>query len=132
MVSEDDRFELETFEVSKEEASFTVETLQHLHEREPGWNLVLIMGEDQWNAFDSWVRPDTIRELAEIAVYRRSDAENTEDAAESASAPDHWLPGSLRPEASTAIRDMVSKEGATEDDLLDSVADYIQLHGLYK
>jgi len=129
MVAEDERFELETYEVLKDATSLTVETLQYLHEQKPTWQLVLIMGEDQWEVFTSWVRPNAIRDLAEIAVYRRSGAAG---AIKSRRVPDHWIPGSLQPEASTTIRNRISKGTTKEHDVLDAVADYIESQGLYQ
>lgn len=130
MVAEDARFELETWEVQRNAVSFTVDTLQHLHSLHPEWTLVLIMGEDQWDAFDAWVQPDVIRDLAEIAVYRRDHARNSDSS--DGHAPDHWLSGSLLPEASTSIRERIAQGENPGSDLLDCVSEYVRAQALYR
>jgi len=129
MADEDERFELELFEVSRGGVSYTVETLEHLSETHPDWTLVLIMGGDQWSSFETWVRPEAIRSLAEIAVYRRAGSESEDPAG---AQPDHWLKGALQPESSTAVRERVVSSSAADADVTNAVASYINAHGLYR
>ena len=130
MVAEDDRFALELFEVSRSTTSFTVETLRYLRRMYPEDALVLIMGEDQWVSFDSWSQPAVIRSLAEIAVYHRA-ADGNERYTQ-LSTPDYWLSGSLLAETSTAIRQRVFWGEKVTDDLLETVAAYVNTHALYR
>jgi nicotinate-nucleotide adenylyltransferase len=59
--------------------SYTVDTLRALREEHGSdAELVLILGHDQWRAFDAWHRPDEIRSLATLAVMDRG-GEGVED-----------------------------------------------------
>lgn len=136
MTDEDVRFRLELGEITSEEVSWTVDTLERIHHAQPEWDLVLIMGEDQWEAFDTWHRPDAIRSLAGIAVYRRpgsNHAANQQSASTGSATgpPDHWLPGESMDHASTRIREALASGEPVDGLLLPSVAAYIKEHSLY-
>ena len=70
--SVDDRFEVDPIELERPPPSYTVDTLEALRARfGPDVELVLIIGIDQWRAFERWRAPERIRELATIAVMDR-------------------------------------------------------------
>ncbi len=64
-------YAVETLEVEREGASYTVDTLEALCAREPGSAWILVMGSDQAEGFGTWRRPDLILERASIAVSPR-------------------------------------------------------------
>lgn len=129
MTDEDVRFRLELGEVLESGVSWTVETLERIHNAQPEWALVLIMGQDQWASFDSWHRPDTIRRLAELAVYRRQGG--VKAVSDQPEEPDHWLPGRFLPEASTGIRESILSGRAIDDMVTPAVLAYIRENALY-
>jgi len=67
----DSRFELDEQEVRREGPSYTVETLRALHQDRPEAVLHLILGADQFEAFDQWHEPLEIARLARLAVMER-------------------------------------------------------------
>ena len=67
-------YPVETLEVDRGGASYTVDTLEALAAREPGCAWILIMGSDQLAGFGGWKRPGRILELASLAVSPRPGA----------------------------------------------------------
>ena len=73
-VSGNDRLAGEYYEAQRGGVSFTVDTLRHLRERQPGDGLFLLMGADTFNEFHLWKEPEAITALATIAVAERPGA----------------------------------------------------------
>ncbi len=68
----DPRFSPCTLELERPEPSYTVDTLRALRsELGPDARIFLVIGIDQYGAFDRWHRPDEIRSLATLAVMDR-------------------------------------------------------------
>jgi nicotinate-nucleotide adenylyltransferase len=70
----DDRCRIETIEIERGGASYTVDTMEGLYRREPGTAWILIMGSDQLPGLPSWRQVDRIFELAAVAVALRPGA----------------------------------------------------------
>jgi len=71
-VEADARFEVSDMELDRPAPSYTVDTLRALRDRfGPEVELFLIIGIDQFEAFEAWREPDAIRRLAKIAVMDR-------------------------------------------------------------
>jgi nicotinate-nucleotide adenylyltransferase len=71
-VEGDDRFDIDALELDRAGPSYTVDTLRELSRREPDVSWTLVLGADQYAEFDTWREPETIRELARIAVLTRA------------------------------------------------------------
>lgn len=71
-IQDDPRFALETVEMDRGGLSFTVDTLQVLRDRNPGAELVLLLGTDAWSSFERWKEPRKILDLARVAVIARA------------------------------------------------------------
>jgi nicotinate-nucleotide adenylyltransferase len=67
----DPRFEMDTLELDRSGASYTVDTLRALTADRPGVDWTLLMGADQYEEFDTWREPAEIRKLARVAVLTR-------------------------------------------------------------
>jgi nicotinate-nucleotide adenylyltransferase len=116
--------------------SYTADTLKLLHDRDPGAELIFIVGGDVARTFPEWREPEQILELARLGVIEREGAGREEIAR--ALAPLH--PGErLRflhmppvDVSSSLVRERV-REGAPIDDLVPpEVAEYIVHEGLYR
>jgi nicotinate-nucleotide adenylyltransferase len=65
------RFALERLELERAGASYTIDTLRELRERDPATELTLLVGAGQYREFDTWREPEEIRRLARLAVLAR-------------------------------------------------------------
>jgi len=66
-------FRVEEVERDRPGPSYTADTLEELHRREPGAELVLIVGSDSLHDFPLWHQPERIVQLAELLVVARPD-----------------------------------------------------------
>ena len=71
-IAGDSRYSADDAEMSREGLSFTVDTLEGLSVRFEGSQLFLLLGEDSLASFDTWRKPERIRELATLAVMHRA------------------------------------------------------------
>lgn len=69
------------YEISREGASYTVETLREVKRLYPQAELFLIIGGDSLSNFEKWYRPDEIARLAAIAVADRDNLGKSADCA---------------------------------------------------
>ena len=70
---DDERLVVSALEIERGGASFTVDTLRALHEREPEHQLTFIVGGDMALSFPSWRDPEAILKLARLAVAERQE-----------------------------------------------------------
>ena len=60
------------FELERQGPSFTVDTLQHYHDREPpGTRLYFVVGSDNLPQLASWHRPHDVLQLATLVTFPR-------------------------------------------------------------
>ncbi len=135
-------------EVRREGHSYMVDTLSEIRREYPASALMLVIGQDAANEFDSWRRWETILELAHLVVMRRPES-RVAWSGKLASAMESRMverPEQLRRQtagrvlpveltqlaiSSTDIRHRL-KSGRSPGFLLpDPVIDYIRNHGLY-
>ena len=69
-LADEPRMVLNRLEIDRGGPSYTVDSLREIA-RHSGARLVLLMGGDAFNGFDSWKAPDEILRLANIAVCHR-------------------------------------------------------------
>lgn len=112
--------------------SYTVDTLAELRALQPGADLLLLLGADQWNALPTWHRWRDVLALATPVVAARPGA--MPDAGPHG-APPRTLPWPPCEVSSTAVR-AAAAAGADEAALARlvpaAVARYIVDHGLYR
>jgi nicotinate-nucleotide adenylyltransferase len=130
-VADDPNYNVDDTEIGRKGLSFTVDTLEHLSKKNPGAKLFLLLGEDTLAGLDQWRNPERIRELASLAVMRRS-------------SPDG--PGAVPPIAagvievstrrvdvsSTEIRERLRAGKSIKGFVPESVERFIEARGLYR
>lgn len=67
----DERFTVDELELGRPGLSYTVDTLEALAAQRPTAKLFLLIGSDQYRAFDRWKEPGRIRSLATVIVMER-------------------------------------------------------------
>jgi nicotinate-nucleotide adenylyltransferase len=80
-VADDANYSVDDTEIGRKGLSFTVDTLEQLSKKHPGAEFFLLLGEDALAGVDQWRNPARIRELATLAVMRRSAPEGSVAAA---------------------------------------------------
>jgi nicotinate-nucleotide adenylyltransferase len=80
-IAGEDRVEVSDLEIERGGASYTVDTLRGLHERDPEHALTFIVGGDMAYSLPTWREPEAVLKLARLAVAER-DGLRREDIAE--------------------------------------------------
>jgi nicotinate-nucleotide adenylyltransferase len=129
-VADDANYVVDDAEINRKGLSFTVDTLEHLSERNPAARLFLLMGEDVLASFEKWRSPARIRELATLVAVSRSGLEGSvADPAASA-----VLRVSTRrvDVSSTEIRERLRAGKSIKGFVPESVERFIDVRGLYR
>ena len=126
-------------EIVRAGPTFTIDTLQALQLENAGAQLYLLMGADQFSAFNQWHQWREIIKIAIICVAARAhfvSAPGQFDAESEASGRFLTLQLPQMPVSATQIRQLISsglgENQATADLLPRPVASYIAQHQLYK
>jgi nicotinate-nucleotide adenylyltransferase len=123
-------FELSTHEIDREGISYTVDTLRHFEELRPGARFTLLIGGDNARDFHTWRHPETIVELARVAVWARPGSELPSEVLPGVGY--HRIASPLLEISSTEIRERARSLRSIRYMVTDAVADYIERHELYR
>jgi nicotinate-nucleotide adenylyltransferase len=137
LVASDPYFEVSTLEVERQGPSYTVDTLEALHQQYgPGLELYFILGEDALHDLPNWKEPARLISLAWLAVAPRPPERGRTRAGLEAAVPGLSrrivpLPMPTIDISSTALRER-PRAGLSLRYLVPlSVEEYIRRHGLY-
>jgi nicotinate-nucleotide adenylyltransferase len=120
-------FVVSDLEVQREGRSYTVETLEELHEQRPDVRWTLILGSDAYAEMATWRQPGRVLELASLAVVARPGTPLPQGGPPAVAVSSSELLIS-----STRIRAEL-KEGRSVRYLVpDAVLDHIAQRGLYR
>jgi nicotinate-nucleotide adenylyltransferase len=119
------RAQIDDCEIVRSGPSYTVDTLQALHQAYTGAAFFLLMGQDQAQRLGTWSRAEALPQLATLCVAARAGSD--------AQLPQQGLhvPMPAMPFSSSAIRAAVAAAGDTSTMLAPAVARYIAQHRLY-
>ncbi|MFT4036106.1 MAG: nicotinate-nucleotide adenylyltransferase [Patulibacter sp.] len=68
---DDPRFEVSELEIERGGPSYTVDTLRELHRRQPGDQLIFIVGADTALSLPTWHQPQEVGRLAALGIAGR-------------------------------------------------------------
>jgi len=121
-------FKVSTIELQRRGISYTVDTLKDFRSHFPYADLILIIGADNLEQFQSWRSPKTILQIASIAVYKRWGFNQSLKNQNIAFQP---IKGQLLQVSSTEIRKRLMKGLAVSKLMPRSIERYIKRHSLY-
>ena len=128
--------EVSDIEIRREGSSYTVDTLRQLKSENSGAELVLLMGTDMFTSFLTWREPETIMQLATLAVFCRGEKgerqriDDQKQVLEAMGARIELVENPVTAISSTALRRMLVF-GCADPFLMPGVGDYIREKGLY-
>jgi nicotinate-nucleotide adenylyltransferase len=118
--------EISTWELDREEPSYSWMTVEHFTRSQPDRKFAWILGSDQWNAIETWARPDFLAKNLTFIPFPRDGIAPVPKAGFRMAPIQAATPGSA-----TEIRRRV-REGQSIDGLVaPTVKDYIAEHRLY-
>jgi nicotinate-nucleotide adenylyltransferase len=126
---------VDTREIAREGASYTIDTLRALQAEQPHAELFLIIGQDQAQALDKWRESEQVVALATICVAERADpliATTRFDPPDGLRERFLQLQLPVSDTSATDIRHRASTGQSIVPLVCDAVARYIVLHRLYQ
>ncbi|HEX6089853.1 MAG TPA: nicotinate-nucleotide adenylyltransferase [Gemmatimonadales bacterium] len=120
-------FTLDPTELERPGASYTVDTLRGIRDREPGVDLVLLVGADAAADFPKWREAEAVARLARVVVFGRPGADRV-------TLPAAWRTIDVPAVeiSATEIRQRVRERRPIRYWVPDAVAEYVAAHGLYQ
>jgi nicotinate-nucleotide adenylyltransferase len=123
-------------EIERGGASFTVDTLRALHDRDPEHELTFIVGGDMALSFPSWRDPEAILKLARLAVAEREELRREDISRRLSSLHDGgrvvFFEMPRIDVSSSAIRERVATGRSIRHLVPDAVAQEIEKRHLYR
>jgi nicotinate-nucleotide adenylyltransferase len=146
-VAREPGLEASALEIERGGTSYTVDTVQSIHDAHPNAELTLILGADTARTLPGWREPTRLLGMVRLAVAERDelDAEDVRQALACAPALASAQPAGLdspprmtslrmAPVAvsSSAVRELLAAGASVTELVGESVAEYIAEHGLYR
>jgi nicotinate-nucleotide adenylyltransferase len=119
-------FSVERIELDRPGPSYTVHTLEQLREREPGSELVLLLGSDAAADLRAWREAERIPRLARVVVFARAGSKLPP-----LSGVERTIEVPAVDISATEIRRRVARGQSIRYWVPDAVAEYIARHRLY-
>lgn len=126
-------FALDPREMQRQGPSYTIATVQEVLAEQPGAEITLVIGQDQYANLDTWRDAAQLRSLVTLAVAAR-DGRQPAPPASWGHIPHRLVVLPLPPMAisATDIRQRIAQQQPIEALVGKAVAGYIDLHHLYR
>ncbi len=131
------KIEVSTYEIDKNDISYTYNTLIHLEEEYEGSNIIFIMGADSMLTLDRWYKGEELLRSFSFAVSSRPGYENDELHKSISKYRNLYcaditiLLSTMLYLSATEVRNAISTGNDAEKLLDPSVFEYIKEHNLY-
>ncbi len=131
-------FHVQRFELHREGPSYTVDTLQRLHDEDDSRDLFFLMGADSLEELETWREPDHITDLATVVAVNRGDDPLPDQQSLEMKLGDKiarriayaQMPGVDY--SSTDIRARIAKGKSVRFQIPRAVEEYIRQHNMYQ
>ena len=130
-IAHEPRFVLDTREVRRTGPSYTLDTVHELRAEQPGTAWFLIIGQDQYESFNTWHGWQELLGLVTLAVANRP-GERRAASPEVLAVPHANVDLPMIDESSTDIRQRIAAAQGIADLVPAPVARYIDSHHLYQ
>lgn len=135
-VASEERFHVSTLELDRPGDTFTVDTLEALHDEAADDDLWFIVGADTLASMHRWKDPARLLELARVAVATRPGHERLDLGALEEVAPRAWervtsLRMPMMDISGTEVRRRAAERESMSGLVPEAVAEYIERHDLY-
>ncbi|MES3630141.1 MAG: nicotinate (nicotinamide) nucleotide adenylyltransferase [Longimonas sp.] len=125
-----DGFAVCDIEIERPGVSYTIDTVQALHEQHPDTTFSLLIGSDSLDTFHTWREPAAIAELVDLIVYKRPGG--LDAVAQPAFANQaHYVAAPMLEVSSTEIRQRCQSGRSIRYMVPEAVRQYVRAHGLY-
>jgi nicotinate-nucleotide adenylyltransferase len=123
-----EEFEVSDVELKREGLSYTIDTLWEIKEKNPGVEIVFIIGADNISEMEGWYMPDEILNAATVVAFNRPGFEPG-GKYKSRIRMFNMTPVDI---SSTEIRKKVRANESIEAHVPEPVREYIEINSLYK
>lgn len=131
-----DEFEISSYEVEKEEYSYTLRTLEYLKKIYPDDELFFMIGEDSLNDIGKWYRPKDILSLCTLLVFPRGTSgalnETIKSKQQSLGGRIFAINAPIFGLSSSEIRERIHAGKSVRHMVPDAVLEYIEENNLYR
>ncbi|MBM2816166.1 MAG: nicotinate-nucleotide adenylyltransferase [Ignavibacteria bacterium] len=137
-IKDNPKFGILTYEVDKGGISYSIDTVDHLKEKEPATELYLLIGTDQAEEFKLWKKWEKLLTLVQLCIARRQGLDSKKMEKEISHSltinkkKPEWLDTPMLDISSEDIRDKVLLEKSIKYYVPASVEKYILSNNLYK
>lgn len=122
-------FELSEVELNRTGVSYTVDTLRHLKEEHPDWELFLLLGADQVAELGAWHQPDEIGRMATVLAFGR---DGRSDGSPGGPAPVRFVPTTRMDISASLIRRRMAERKSIRYMVPEAVLSIIEREQLYR
>lgn len=136
-ILDNEKFEIETYEIKNQEISYTINTIEYFKSRFPKNDFFLLIGDDQAIYFDKWKDWEKILEKVQLCIAKRKfdlndrDREKINNTLSLKNKLPIWLDNPIIEISSESIRDKIRNKKPIKYLVTKEVEKYIINNKLY-